>query len=74
MVKFRRGLNPQIQNAVATMASGRPSDMDPMAWYKMAHTVDILSTVYLSKMMQVWVSYPTTEPSIVVFSQLIYKE
>ena len=33
MVKFRRGLNPQIQNAVATMASGRPSDMNPTRWY-----------------------------------------
>jgi hypothetical protein len=40
VVKFRRGLNPQIQNAVATMASGRPSDTDPGSWYEMARTVD----------------------------------
>ena len=40
VVKFRRGLSPQIQNAVATMASGRPSDTDPVNWYKMARTVD----------------------------------
>ena len=40
MVKFRRGLNPQIQNAVATMASGRPSDTNPTRWYEMARTVD----------------------------------
>jgi hypothetical protein len=40
VVKFRRGLNPQIQNAVATMASGRPSDMDPSKWYEAARTVD----------------------------------
>ena len=40
VVKFRRGLNPQIQNAVATMASGRPSDTDPGKWYEMARTVD----------------------------------
>ena len=40
VVKFRRGLNPQIQNAVATMAFGRPSDSDPSGWYKMAQTVD----------------------------------
>ena len=40
VVKFRRGLNSQIQNAVATMASGRPSDMDPTKWYQTARTVD----------------------------------
>jgi hypothetical protein len=40
VVKFRRGLNPQIQNAVATMASGRPSDIVPAEWYAMARTVD----------------------------------
>jgi hypothetical protein len=40
VVKFRRGLNPQIQNAVATMASGRPSDTNPEKWYEMARTVD----------------------------------
>jgi len=40
VVKFRRGLNPQIQNAVATMASGRPADTDPVRWYEMARTVD----------------------------------
>jgi hypothetical protein len=40
VVKFRRGLNPQIQNAVATMASGRPSDTDPSRWYEVARMVD----------------------------------
>jgi hypothetical protein len=40
VVKFRRGLNPQIQNAVATMASGRPSDVIPSEWYSTARTVD----------------------------------
>jgi Retrotransposon gag protein len=40
VVKFRRGLNPQIQNAVVTMASGRPSDTDPTRWYELACTVD----------------------------------
>jgi hypothetical protein len=40
VVKFRRGLNPQIQNAVATMAAGRPSDTSPEGWYSMARTVD----------------------------------
>ena len=40
VVEFHWRLNPQIQNAVATMASGRPSDTNPTKWYKMAHTVD----------------------------------
>jgi hypothetical protein len=40
VVKFRRGLNGQIQNSVATMASGRPSDASPAQWYTMARTVD----------------------------------
>ena len=40
VVKFCWGLNPQIQNAVVTMASGRPSDMNPTRWYEMARTVD----------------------------------
>lgn len=40
VVKFRRGLSAQIQNAVATMASGRPSDTNPKEWYDMARTVD----------------------------------
>lgn len=40
VVKFRRGLNPQIQNAVATMSAGRPSDIVPTAWYEAARNVD----------------------------------
>jgi hypothetical protein len=40
VVKFRRGLNTQIQNAVATMVTGRPLDTDPEGWYGMAQTVD----------------------------------
>ena len=40
VVKFRQGLNPQIQNAIATMASGRPSDTNPTKWYEMACTMD----------------------------------
>ena len=30
VVKFRRGLDPEIQNAIATMTSGWPSNMVPM--------------------------------------------
>ena len=33
VVKFRRGLNPTIADTVATMAAGRPDDLDPEAWY-----------------------------------------
>jgi len=40
VVKFRRGLEPRIQDAIATMTSGRPSDMEPSDWYKAAKTVD----------------------------------
>src|SRR6202522_1961710 len=40
VVKFRRGLDPQIQNAVATMTNGRPSDIAPTAWYEAARNID----------------------------------
>ena len=40
VVKFRCGLNPQIQNAVATMVSGRPADNDLSVWYSCARTID----------------------------------
>ena len=40
VVKFCRGLDTQIQNAIATMPSGRPSNMVPMDWYTAARTID----------------------------------
>jgi hypothetical protein len=40
VVKFRRGLDPQIQNAVATMPNGRPSDVNPTSWYTAARNID----------------------------------
>lgn len=40
VLKFRRGLNPQTQNAVATMASGRPADDNLAEWYSCARTID----------------------------------
>ena len=40
VVKFHRGLDPQIQNAIATMVAGRPSDTAPMSWYSVARTID----------------------------------
>jgi hypothetical protein len=36
VVKFRRGLNPSIVDAVAIMASGRPDDLDLEAWFEAA--------------------------------------
>ena len=40
VIKFRKGLDPQIQNAIATMTNGRPSDMDTGGWYGAARTID----------------------------------
>jgi len=40
VVKFRRGLDRQISTALAGMASGRPSDTDPEAWFKLAVRMD----------------------------------
>jgi hypothetical protein len=40
VVKFRRGLNPSIADAVATMASGRPDDLDPEVWFEAAIRFD----------------------------------
>ena len=40
VVKFRRGLDPAIADAVATMATGRPDDLDPEAWYQAAIRFD----------------------------------
>jgi hypothetical protein len=40
VVKFRRGLDPRTQDAIATMTSGRPSDEIPTHWYNAARTLD----------------------------------
>ena len=40
VVKFRKGLDPQIQNSIATMPYGRPLDTSPDNWYKAAKTID----------------------------------
>ena len=40
VVKFRKGLDPQIQNTIATMAYGCPSDSSLENWYEAARTVD----------------------------------
>ena len=36
VVKFWKGLDPQIQNTIATMAYGCPSDSSPENWYEAA--------------------------------------
>jgi len=40
VVKFRRGLKLGIQNQIATMPYGRPTDTDPDAWYRAARRID----------------------------------
>jgi len=40
VVKFCRELDTQIQNAIAIMPSGCPSDMVPTDWYTAARTID----------------------------------
>ena len=40
VVKFRKGLDPQIQNTIATMPYGRPLDTSPENWYKAAKNID----------------------------------
>lgn len=40
VVKFRRGLQSAIQNAIATMVSGRPTDTDFEGWYAAARRID----------------------------------
>ena len=40
VVKFWKGLDPQIQNSIATMPYGRPLDTSPGDWYKVAKTID----------------------------------
>ena len=35
-----KGLDPQIQNTMATMAYGRPLDSSPNNWYEAAKNVD----------------------------------
>ena len=40
VIKFCKGLDPQIQNAIATMTNGRPSDTDTRGWYGATRTID----------------------------------
>jgi hypothetical protein len=40
VVKFRRGLNREIQDQIAQLVSGRPPDNDPEQWYTAAVTAE----------------------------------
>lgn len=40
VVKFRRGLDPEIQNYIANMMEGRPDDSDADGWYSAASRCD----------------------------------
>jgi len=40
VVKFRRGLDLKIGDAVATMAANQSNDLDPEAWYEAAVRID----------------------------------
>jgi hypothetical protein len=39
-MKFRKGLDQDIQDQIAEMAQGRPSDDDPEGWYSTACNFD----------------------------------
>jgi hypothetical protein len=41
VVKFRRGLNPAIQDKIAESGRDRPDDDDQSAWYKAARRFDL---------------------------------
>jgi hypothetical protein len=40
VMKFRKGLDRDIQDQIAEMVQGRPSDDNPKGWYSAAHTFD----------------------------------
>jgi predicted aspartyl protease len=40
VVKFRRGLDPEVCDVIATMAAGRPDDLVPEGWYEAAVRID----------------------------------
>ena len=39
VIKFRRGLNPTLQNQVALLGDGSPDFRDPEGWYEAAQRV-----------------------------------
>lgn len=40
IVKYRRGLNPDIQNQITHMMIGQPGDVSPDEWYNAASLCD----------------------------------
>ena len=63
VVKFRKGLDPQIQNTVATMAYGRPSDSSPNNWYEAAKNVDQNHTAKKAFKISLWTPVPASIPT-----------
>jgi hypothetical protein len=52
VLKFRHGLHPHIQDQVACMVAGRPSDEVPQQWYKAAILYDenrVVSEVFTGR-------------------------
>src|SRR5271155_5383558 len=60
VVKFCRGLEPRIQNVIATMTSGHPSDMIPSEWYKAAKK---LSLTKIEPLIRLSAHLTTSRPS-----------
>ena len=63
VVKFRKGLDPQIQNTVATMAYGRPSDSSPNDWYEAAKNVDQNHAANEAFKRSFWTPVPVSIPT-----------
>src|ERR1700722_538063 len=40
VIKFRKGLDRDIQDQIAEMVQGRPNDADPQGWYNAAQLLD----------------------------------
>ena len=76
VVKFQKGLGPQIQNTIATMAYRCPSDASPEDWYKAAKNVNQNCTANEAFKLAYWAPGPTpaclTSILVCVASQSIF--
>ena len=59
VVTFQKGLDQQIQNTIATMAYGHPSDASPEDWYEAAKNVDQNCTANEAFKLAYWAPGPT---------------
>ena len=62
VVKFRKGLDPQIQNTITTMSYGRPSDASPEDWYEAAKNINQNRAANEAFKMAYRTPVPTTRP------------